>query len=353
MQNRLTFRESVVRVIFTIAIFLLVTTVSAQNKVVVIPMAGDDVMLLANTVTVATENGDFDDPVAALASITDASAINPYLLFIAPGVYELGSNQLIMKEYVEIAGSGQSATVLRGSVSGNAILASAIVVGASNASIRDLTIENIDGLDLLSIGLYNDGASPMVADVTFVLSGASTQIGIYNLSSSSPTIRDSIVYVADGSDIQHGVGSVNSNVTLSGVAINVSGGGDFQYGINGNDTISIIEDSTIFVSGGENDQYGVFNWDISSSTVSNSTITVSGGNSGQYGVYNDNNGAVAIVKGSNISAPTHSVYDAVGSGAYETYISDSILTGSVHGDPQCSFTFLSSGSALDSDCSLP
>ena len=96
-------------------------TAQAHNKVVVIPMAGDDLQPLANIVTVAKANGDFSDPIAALNSIPTSgpkapSASNTYLIVIAPGTYLLAS-RLEMREYISIAGSGQQATTLNGSVS--------------------------------------------------------------------------------------------------------------------------------------------------------------------------------------------------------------------------------------------
>lgn len=44
---------------------------------------------------------------AALASITTASASSPWLLKIEPGLYDLGSSQLVAKAYVDFEGSGR------------------------------------------------------------------------------------------------------------------------------------------------------------------------------------------------------------------------------------------------------
>ncbi len=111
----------------------------AQSKIVVIPLAGDDLEPLANVVTVAKKRGEFTDPIAAMASIDDASPDNPYLLAIAPGVFEL-SGQLVIKNNVSIAGSG-----LSGSVSSDTSDSSAaLVVGTESTTIlmQDLTIVN-------------------------------------------------------------------------------------------------------------------------------------------------------------------------------------------------------------------
>jgi hypothetical protein len=111
----------------------------AQTKVVAIPMSGDDLKPLANIITVAKENGDFDGPVAAINAIGNSLPIaneeNPYLIVIAPGVYNL-SEQLVMKEYVSVSGSGQHVIKLTGSIASSGGTSSALVVGKDNTSLR-------------------------------------------------------------------------------------------------------------------------------------------------------------------------------------------------------------------------
>src|SRR5438270_13821129 len=50
-----------------------------------------------NVVVVATSGGDFDSVQKALNSITDNSATNPYLVWVAPGIY---TEAVTMKQYV-------------------------------------------------------------------------------------------------------------------------------------------------------------------------------------------------------------------------------------------------------------
>ena len=172
-----------------------VSAVYAQNKVVVIPLYSSTAKKLKNIVTVSPSNGDFTDPVAAVNSITDASINNPYLVVIGPGIYTL-STTLNMKPYVSITGSGQQTTKLTGAISTNetpaASTSSALVTGADNASINDLTLENTGG-NTVSIALYNTGSSPTVKDVTMIASGGTFSFALWNKSSSSPIITDVIV----------------------------------------------------------------------------------------------------------------------------------------------------------------
>ena len=51
---------------------------------------------------------------AALASITDASATRPYVIQLAPGIYELGHATLAMKPDISIAGAGAAVTRITG-----------------------------------------------------------------------------------------------------------------------------------------------------------------------------------------------------------------------------------------------
>src|SRR4029450_4125676 len=53
---------------------------------------------------------------ARLASIGGASATNPYLLKIEPGVYDLRMRTLAMKPFVDVEGSGEAVTIGGGTV---------------------------------------------------------------------------------------------------------------------------------------------------------------------------------------------------------------------------------------------
>ncbi len=378
----------------------------AHNKMVVIPMSGDDLQPLKNIVTVAKANGDFDSPTAALNSINDASAANPYLVVIAPGVYTL-SQQLVMKEYVEIAGSGQNATQLEGSIGGATSAAAALIVGANHSSLRDISLTNMGAVGR-GVGIYNDAASPVLSHLAITVSGATgSQYGIANYASSAPAIRHSEISVKSGSSIQRGIYNHSSHPTISDVVISttdgsssaqygiyntsnsapslinlsllVSGsglsqygvynyssevdisnarivmsGGSYQYGVrNYNSHLDIIF-SDISTVGSSADQTGIFNLGSSTSTVSNVKINASGGGGNQIGIYNASDASASVIRNSSISAPTNSIAASTGSAATETYISDSILDGGpVSGDPRCSFTRMADGTRLDSLCSLP
>ncbi|MDH3328623.1 MAG: hypothetical protein OEM01_05265, partial [Desulfobulbaceae bacterium] len=142
----------VIVVVFCLFFFLSFSSVAAHEQVVVVPLNSSK--KLANIITVAKSGGDFTNPVAAVASITDASGSNSYLVVIGPGSYTL-TEPLIMKRNVSIAGSGRNATTLTGYISSaTADSSSAIVVGAQFTQLSDITIVNRGG-GYYSIGFYS------------------------------------------------------------------------------------------------------------------------------------------------------------------------------------------------------
>lgn len=101
--------------------------------------------------------------IAALDGIVDAAQTNPYLLKIEPGVYDLASEALLMREFVDIEGSGELVTTITSS--GQSGLTNATIVGAGNAELRFLTIENVGG-NGVATSLYSNGSAPQLNRVT-------------------------------------------------------------------------------------------------------------------------------------------------------------------------------------------
>lgn len=108
----------------------------------------------ANVIVVAKSGGDFSDPVAAINAISDASAANPYLIKVMPGIYDIGTNTLVMQSYVDLEGSGEGVTKITGNHEGMSYLnwhyPGGVLTGASNSEVRNLTVENTGG----GVGYY-------------------------------------------------------------------------------------------------------------------------------------------------------------------------------------------------------
>jgi hypothetical protein len=171
---------------------------ASANTVVVIPLGGGTSQPLANIVTVAKQNGDFANPRDAVNSITDASEENPYLIVIAPGRYQVSST-INMKPYVSITGSGEKVTTIWGEIGTISATHSAILRGASNATLSNISIEN-DGPALnatFAIGIVNVGDSLHMNNVRVDAfggpQGASNIRGVYNISSSLVMINNCVI----------------------------------------------------------------------------------------------------------------------------------------------------------------
>lgn len=183
-----------------LSFFVIVNCVEAHQKIIVVPLLGSSGATLDNVITVSPSGGDFTDPVAAVNSISDNSSTNRYLVIVGPGEYTL-TQPLVLKPYVEVRGSGKDVTTLTGALSSSSIgSSSAIVVGAANSGISDLSIRN-EGGGNYSIGIYNSDASYDIANVDIQAWGSahgtpstSGSYGVYNSNYSHPTISNSFIY---------------------------------------------------------------------------------------------------------------------------------------------------------------
>jgi len=233
--------KNIMQCIVVLVGILFVSIAVASDKVVVIPLSS--AKKLMNVVTVSAKGGDFTSPVAAINSITDAAADNPYLVFIGPGVYTL-TQTLFMKPFVTITGSGQEATILTGAISTGANDASsALVSGADNAILRDLTVEN-NGGSTYSIALFNSGSSPIIQDITISASGGTiVNYGVRNFSS-SPVMTD-VTATAFGGNTSYGVYNSSSSPIMTGVTATASDGTSSSIGVSDMNSSSIIRHCTL------------------------------------------------------------------------------------------------------------
>jgi hypothetical protein len=208
-----------VSLILTLFIALSSSAVSAADKVVAIPF--NSAKKLKNVVTVSVTGGDFTDPVAAINSITNATAANPYLLLIGPGVYTL-TQPLVMKPYVTIAGSGKNATTLTGAIS-SASMESFIVSGNNNATLCDLTVSNTGGGKYSMAVSATSHKSPVIKNVILNASGGANNFGMY-IVDSSPAITNVTINVSGGTENIGMYLMYSSSPTISNVTTNVAGG---------------------------------------------------------------------------------------------------------------------------------
>jgi len=329
----------------------------AQTKVVVVPLSGDDLKPLQNIITVAKSNGDFDDPVAALNSITDASAANPYLVVIAPGVYDIGSSGLVMQEYVDVAGSGQDSTFIKGSKSNSSLNGNAaLVTGSDNAGLRDLTIENMSSTSVYAVGIYNSAASPKLSNLTIKLAdNTQRQYGVSNISSSAPEIDNVtiVLSVSSGGDRQYGIYNNGSSPLIRNTTITTNGGG-IQRGIDSFNSLNMVASAlSITLSGTTFRQEGINLSGTSSAVISDCTIIVTDTGSLKSAVRAATTTSSAVIRGCFLSSDDHSIQTESGtSGANTTLVFNSILEGTPEGNPICVNSYNVSKQALLGSCDL-
>lgn len=80
-----------------------------------------------------------------------------WLIKIEPGIYDVGATPVIMKPFVDIEGSGQGVTLVRGDIDS---IAAGVVNGADNSELRNLTVQNMcSGLSCVAI---NTGATSVI-----------------------------------------------------------------------------------------------------------------------------------------------------------------------------------------------
>lgn len=217
----------------------------------------------ANVIVVAKGGGDFTDPVAAMNSITNASATNTFLIKIMPGTYDIGyttTSHLTLKSFVDIEGSGEGVTKIRGTATYGSGSTSAVVVAdntVSNCEVRFLTIEAVDDSAILNggngdfvVAVSSKGALKLT-HVTVLATEGRQAFGV-NLTGGKLTMNDSTV-ISDNisTAVPTDARAVVALGTLAVYEISnstlIARGGNDSVGITGGGVGSVVKGSTIKV----------------------------------------------------------------------------------------------------------
>lgn len=239
-----------------------------------------------NVVVVAKSGGDFSDPIAAINSITDASGTNPYLVKIMPGVYDLGAGTLVMKEYVDVEGAGENATVLTSSVSGGFFPVTATVSGANNSELRLLTVTNT-ALSGLGVAISNLNSSPKLTHLTAAVSGSPAYASAILNDHSSPTMNDVTASVTGATSDMYAVYNTESSPIMTNVSALASGESYSAFGVfSATNSSPVMTNVKAIAQGASNYNCGVSN-SASSVVMRGVTATASGGGTWNKGIEND------------------------------------------------------------------
>ena len=233
----------------------------------------------AGVVVVAKSGGDHTSVQTAIDWITDASAANPYLVWVAPGEYV---EQVTMKPHVHLQGAGQEATVIHSTASTGWPITEATLKLASDTSLRDLTVSN-GGTGDRNVALMAPAGTEgtMVADVTARAQGGSTisNYGLYLEGSGTDVMLQEVTALAEN--------STSSNYGLwvrGGVAATLHGGSfiarggtnargiyNYEGALEAHDVRALAEDAS-------SDNYGLSR-DYGAVTLRGGTFTGRGGTS--------------------------------------------------------------------------
>lgn len=200
----------------------------------------------------------------ALNGISGNSVNSPYLLKLEPGIYDLGTNQLTMKSYVDIEGSGENTTFIqtvRGSAT--ATSAAAAILGAANAELRNLTVTNTS-TSLIAMGFFASGSGGVMRlrNVTInVNNGQTTTYGIYVQSSASVVAQQIQVTVTPLSNSAGtGVFATGSTIDFSDSTIKATASGsNTLIGVqtNSSTATATLDSCTIIATGATDTTKGV------------------------------------------------------------------------------------------------
>jgi hypothetical protein len=158
----------------------------------------------------------------ALAGITTASATNPWLLKIEPGIYDVGAGSLVMKPFVDVEGSGETATRITGT--GHAANNIGTVQAVTNSELRFVTVESVGGA--FAKAVYVSNAQPRISHVTVLASAATTESqGLFSDLGAVATVSDLTAFVtASGAANSFGVMEIGSSNQLFHVTASTNGG---------------------------------------------------------------------------------------------------------------------------------
>lgn len=334
-----------------LALNTLLSTAFAKDKVVVIPLFGDDAKPtgnIANVVTVAKKNGDYLDVLTAMASIKDASESNPYLMVIGPGEYAI-TETLFVKSYVNIIGSGEDVTELIMRAPNQPTLAYRDGYPGQPLSLSNLTIRN--SVPGASNCIAIQGAETAnISDVTLVAEGCSVSNTAFdgmchNAEYTNITFRAR----ASGGAAATGATScfVGVNIEITNSSFDVAASTGTSTGFYGELELrnSVINSYSNGLSYGVRLAAG----SPKSALILNSDVSAEG-NGTSIGI--DFFGGTALIKHSTVSGCTNSI---TGPDGAIFNVSHSTLVGSAAGAGNtslktCVFTDNGIGAALPSDC---
>lgn len=299
------------------------TTLSPRQPLTAVPYAlyALDTQNYAQVVVVAKSGGDYTSVQAAINSITDAAADKPYLVWVAPGVY---NETVTMEPYVHLQGAGQEATIITSSVSTDWPPTQATLVLADHVSLRDLTVGNA-GTGSRNVAMLATAgtAQVLVADVTARAQGSGTYNHAIHLAGGGTDVTlEDVTALGENGNENFGLYSHYAVTRLRGGYFTARGG-NYAHAIfnHGSGATLDAEGVTVLGESGGNTNHGLYNYDNATATLRGGSFTGSGGGSSDnYGLFNYY-GAAAMLHGGSFTArggdDARAIYNSVGNATLE------------------------------------
>ncbi len=226
-----------------------------------------------NVVVVAKTGGDYPTVVAALNAISGASPSNPYLVYVAPGVYN-ESSLVVVPEGVHLKGSGVRSTII---TSSRSVACNPTTMTASGA-----TVQVQDGGQLSYLKVQNTGTSNCSA----------------------------AIYVNDIDD-NNTTNIPLKNTILTDIAAETNGnGGTYHFGLYANDADFLIKSSS-FTATGENSPSGynaaIANYNGAAPRIWDSFLRAEGMGQISYGLLAEGTASNPAILGSKVFGTTNAV----------------------------------------------
>ena len=251
-----------------------------------------------NVVVVAKSGGDFTSVQAAIDSISDASAGNPYQVWIAPGVYQ---EQVVMQPHVHLQGAGQQVTVITSAAASTTTPPTlATLVMAGNTSLRDLTVVNTGAgphnVALLATASLSTTQRVEIHSINvdaLAQGSGSDNYGVFLSGGLTLEARNLTARAENGSSSNHGLYNTNGGVARLRGGSFTGVGASNAFGITNLGSITTLEAESVAALG---DHHGLFNGDGAQATLHGGSFTERGygyDSSGYYmtaGIYNTGSG---------------------------------------------------------------
>jgi hypothetical protein len=184
------------------------------------------------TIIVSPSDGDYNSIYDALLSISDNSEFKHYLIKVKTGIYN-EVNQIRMKPYVSLVGSGVENTTVNFNIASNTeSYYSAAIELSSNSSIASMTVRNIVTGDYsyAEVIYGEDITNCAVHDINLFISGSSTSLTGFKIINSSINLIDCSVEVDTdtGNDNGYGIDLNNSTTQLKHLTLSVNGSSSIE-----------------------------------------------------------------------------------------------------------------------------